>query len=90
MFDWIADIGQGVINIFSGKSWNGDDPNKIKADAQAALAQQQQAYQAALNAQSEQLSNYMKSIKNTVLLVGAAAGLGVGAYMIFGKGRRRR
>lgn len=90
MFDWIADIGQGVINIFSGKSWNGDDPNQIKADAQAALAQQQQAYQAALNAQSEQLSSNMKSIKNTVLLVGAVAGLGVGAYMIFGKGKRRR
>ena len=84
MFDWVADLGQGIINIFTGKSWNGDDPNAIKQQAQQALQQQQQAYQDALEAQSD------TTLKKTLVIMGVVGTAGFVGYQIFGKKGRRR
>lgn len=82
MFDWIKNAVNGVANVLQGKSWNGDDPDKIKAEAQAEINKITQETNATIS--QIQASN---SKSNKIMLLGLAGALGFGVYTM-AKGRR--
>lgn len=88
MFDWIGDVVSGVGNVLQGKSWDGDDPDAIRAQAQSDLAKQQAETNKILEAQNQAIASAQQSSKNLMLLAGA--GLAGYAIYIFSKKKRRR
>lgn len=92
MWNWIKSVGSGIGNILSGKSWNGDDPAKIKQEAEDALKNQQRQYDEILNKYNSSLktaSESASSSKKLVYVLGAVCVAG-GIYMLMSKKGGRR
>ena len=93
MWNWIKNVGNGISNIFSGKSWNGDDPSKIKQDAEDALRKQKDEYDALIGkyqSSLESASQKASSSKTMLIVAGGIAVLVVGYVLLNGNRRGYR
>ena len=96
IWNGITGAVKGVTNVLSGKSWSGEDPSAIKAQANQALAEVQAQQQKLLAEQQEQANAQIAAIKatteesskkNKLLLLGVVGVLGVFMFISFNKGR---
>ena len=74
MWDWFKSVGNGIVNIFSGKTWSGEDPDAIKASAELALKEKDDALTAVVSASN--------STNRTLLVFGGVALVGGLIYMV--------
>lgn len=92
MWSWLTNVGSGIINVMSGKSWNGDDASSIKKEAEEALASQKAEYESLVNQYKSSLTSANES-KKTLTYVLIGVGVCAFAYFMFfakGKGVRLR
>lgn len=87
MWDWIKNIGTGIGNIFSGRTWSGEDPEAIKNEANKAIEEAIKDTSAKYDSMLSQIQNQNQNKSTTLLLIGGV-GLAIASMFFFG-GKRR-